>query len=110
MDNISSPTFATLNKINTPPNVIVLNAFQYAQYQSESIEIHSPDGEHLETIGENIRREKAEDLAYQLQNQICLLECLLINIHDNVELPVKAVAGLVDVFYRMQDFCSTHIR
>ncbi|MES2826050.1 MAG: hypothetical protein V4732_20790 [Pseudomonadota bacterium] len=110
MDNFSSPTYATLNKINTPPTVIVLNAFQHTQYQSDSIEIHSPDGEHLETFGENIRREQAEDLAYQLQNQICLLECLLLNIHENIELPAKAVAGLVDVFYRMQDFCSTHIK
>jgi hypothetical protein len=110
MDNISSPSCATLNKINTPPTVIVLNAFQHTQYQSDSIEIHGPDGEHLETFGKNIQKEQAEDLAYQLHNQICLLECLLLNIHENIELPTKAVAGLVDVFYRMQDFCSTHVK
>ncbi|MES2826491.1 MAG: hypothetical protein V4732_23090 [Pseudomonadota bacterium] len=64
----------------------------------------------METFGENIRREQAEDLSYQLQNQICLLECLLLSIHENIELPANAVAGLVDVFYRMQDFCGTHIK
>ncbi|MES2826059.1 MAG: hypothetical protein V4732_20835 [Pseudomonadota bacterium] len=64
----------------------------------------------METFGKNIRREQAEDLAYQLQNQICLFQCLLLNIHDNIELPAKAVSGLVDAFYRMQDFCSAHIK
>ncbi|MES2676224.1 MAG: hypothetical protein V4660_18445 [Pseudomonadota bacterium] len=110
MDNFSSPDAPASNKIsNIDPTIITLSQSQYTLYQSDIIEIHAPDGEHLESLGQKIRDDQAKESAYQLQSQICLLECLFLNITDSIELPVKASSGLVDVFYRMQELCSKHI-
>jgi hypothetical protein len=111
MDNFSSHDASKSNNIsNIASTIITLNSSQYALYQSGIIEIHAPDGEHLESFGQKIRDDQAKDNAYQLQSQICLLESLFLNITDTIELPVSASSGLVDVFFRMQEFCGKHIK
>jgi hypothetical protein len=107
MDNFSSPDAPTSNKSATLlPQLLPL---ANSPYQSDIIEIHAPDGEHLESLGQKIRDDQAKESAYQLQSQISLLECLFLNITNSIELPVKASSGLVNVFYRMQELCSKHI-
>lgn len=83
---------------------ITLNPYQYEFYQQSCIEIHSPDGEHLESIGYEIQKDVADNKAYQLRDQIALLECLLLKINQDAELSPRAISGLADIFFRVQDF------
>ena len=77
MDNIpnSNPSEQNLNVSNLP-FVVLLNSAQYALYKTASLEIVAPDGDYLESIGNNIQKDMAEITAHQLHNQIVLLEHL----------------------------------
>jgi hypothetical protein len=56
--------------------VITLNPFQTVFYQQSSVEIHSPDGDHLETIGHDIQKENLHNNDIQLRDQICLVKTI----------------------------------
>lgn len=88
--------------------IVTLNPFQNTFYQQSSIEIHSPDGVHLETIGCEIQRENLYTNNVQLRDQICLVESLLGHVNQDIELPARAVCGLADLLFRMQEFCERH--
>ncbi|MES2673887.1 MAG: hypothetical protein V4660_06575 [Pseudomonadota bacterium] len=93
-----------------PHSTITLTASRYALYQTTCIEVNTPDGEYLESIGQHIQNDLAETNTYQLRDNIYLVACLLGKINENVELPAHAVSGLADLFYRMQNFCGEHIK
>lgn len=76
--------------------------FQYTDYQQSCIEIHSPDGDHLESIGYEIQKQTQEEQITQLQEQIVLLQSLCEKITQEVELPAQAIAGLGDLFFRVR--------
>src|SRR5688572_11592709 len=67
MDNVTSLPHPS------QPCVITLNQFQYAFYQQSHLEIHSPDGECIAQIGEELTRIAEDDVSYQLWEQACLL-------------------------------------
>lgn len=90
--------------------VVTLNPFQNAFYQQSCVEIHSPEGDHLETIGRDIQKENLHNNDIQLRDQICLVESLLGHLNQDIELPAQAVCGLAELFYRMQEFCERKIR
>lgn len=77
--------------------ILTLDAAQYLQYQTHCIEIHSPDGEFLQTIGKTTPHDDPEDKAFRLQQQISLVECLLDNINNDIDLPIPAALGLADL-------------
>ena len=89
MDNITH-----LVPVANSQCVIKLDAFQYNYYQQSCIEIHSPDGEYLESIGYTIQKEIQEEQTTQLKEQIVLLQSLCEKITQEVELPAQAIAGL----------------
>jgi hypothetical protein len=90
--------------------VVTLNPFQNAFYQQSCVEFHSPDGDHLETIGNDIQKENLHNNDIQLRDQIYLVESLLGHLNQDIELPAKAVCGLAELMYRMQEFCERKIR
>ncbi len=49
------------------------------------------------------QRDTADVDVYQLHNQVALLDYLFSNINQDIELPVRAVSGLADVFSRTHD-------
>jgi hypothetical protein len=104
MDNVT-PLVPDTNS----PCVITLNPFQTIFYQQSTIEIHSPDGEHLETLGSEIKKENLHNNDVQLRDQICLVESLLGHLNQDIALPAKAVCGLAELMYRMQEFCERKI-
>ena len=99
MDNITHLVTATNSQC-----VIKLDAFQYNYYQQSCIEIHSPEGEYLETIGYEIKKEIQLEQTTQLQEQIVLLQALCEKITQEVELPAQAIAGLGDLLFRVRGF------
>ncbi len=101
MDNITHLVPVTKSQC-----VITLDPFQYNYYQQSSIEIHSPDGEHLETLGCDIQKENLFHNHVHLQDQMCLVESLLGNINKDIELPARASRALADLLFRMQEFCE----
>ncbi len=101
MDNIP-PTEQNQN-VSGIPFVILLNDTQYEFYKTASVEILAPDGEYIESIGHIAQKDAAEVEAYQLHNQVVLLEYLFSSINQDIELPVRAVSGLADVFSRTHD-------
>jgi len=105
MDNITPLVPGT-----TSPCVVTLNPFQNAYYQHSSLEIHSPDGERLETFGQDIQKETLHHNNLQLRNQICLVESLLSHIDRDVELPKQAVCGLADLLFRVEEFCERNMK
>lgn len=74
--------------------VITLDLSQFNYYQQSCIEIHSPDGEYLESIGYEIQKQTQEEQTTQLQEQIISLQSLCEKITLEVELPAQAIAGL----------------
>ena len=82
--------------------VIKLDPFQFNYYEQSCIEIHSPDGEHLESIGYEIQKQTQEEQITQLQEQIVLLQSLCEKITQEVELPAQAIAGLGDLLFRVR--------
>lgn len=105
MDNIT-PLYPT----SKSQCVITLDPFLHIYYQQSSIDILSPDGDLLDRIGADVQKDNAEHQKYQLRDHVCLLNCLLGKIHDEVELPREAISGLADVIHRMQDFCDLHVK
>jgi len=103
MDNITHLVPATNSQC-----VIKLDAFQYNYYQQSCIEIHSPDGEYLESIGYTIQQEIQEEQTTQLKEQIVLLQSLCEKITQEVELPAQAIAGLGDLLFRAREFIESH--
>ena len=90
--------------------IVTLNPFQNAFYQQSSLEIHSPDGEHLETVGCEIQKENLYSNTVQLRDQICLVESLLGHVNQDIELSARAVCGLAELLFRIQEFCEKHIK
>lgn len=82
--------------------VIKLDPFQFSYYEQSCIEIHSPDGEYLESIGYEIQKQIQEEETTQLQEQIVLLQSLCEKITQEVELPAQAIAGLGDLLFRVR--------
>jgi hypothetical protein len=82
--------------------VIKLDPFQFNYYEQSCIEIHSPDGEHLESIGYDIRTQIQEEQTTQLHEQIVLLQSLCETITQEVELLAQAIAGLGDLLFRVR--------
>ncbi|MCE3252885.1 MAG: hypothetical protein K0Q67_1905 [Cellvibrio sp.] len=105
MDNIT-PLVPSTNS----PCIVTLNPFQNAYYHQSSIEIHAPNGEHLETLGADAQKENNYTNNMQLRDQICLVETLLGHINQDIELPRQAVSGLTDLLFRMQELCDERIK
>lgn len=84
---------------------ITLSEYQLAYYRQSCIEILMPNGTHLETIGEDIKKDNRN----QLRDEICLVECLLSQINHNVDMPPQAISSIADLLYRMQDYFENSI-
>jgi hypothetical protein len=97
MDNIAQQIRDTESS-----RIIRLNPSQYSFYQDSSIEICDPDGKFLEQIGNFVQRSQDEENLLHLKELVYLLQALCCNIDQSVELPPQAIAGLADVFWRMQ--------
>jgi hypothetical protein len=82
--------------------VIKLDPFQFNYYEQNCIEIHSPVGDYLESIGYDIQTQIQEEQTTQLQEQIILLQSLCEKINQEVELPAQAIAGLGDLLFRVR--------
>ncbi len=91
MDNVTSLP------VSTNPCIIKLDQFQYAFYQQSRIEIHSPEGECLAQLGDELTRIAEEDALYQLREQAGLLEVLFDQIQDDLKLPREAFTSLADM-------------
>lgn len=89
---------------------ITLDILQSIFYRTGKINIYSPDGTRLESIGYCIKRNDIESSAYRLKEQLYLMECLLSNLSNNHELPAEAISSLADLLYRMQGFCRKYIK
>ena len=100
MDNVTSLP------VSTNPCIIKLDQFQYAFYQQSRVEIHSPEGECLAQIGEELTRIAEEDAIFQLCDQACLLEVLFDQVQDDVKIPQQAFTSLADMMGRI----NTHLK
>lgn len=96
--------------VSSIPFVILLNATQYEFYQTASVEILAPDGEYIESIGHAVQRDAADGDAYQLHNQVALLDYLFNSINQDIELPARAVSGLADVFSKAHDYFAKYAK
>lgn len=105
MDNITH-----LVPVTNSQGVIKLDPFQYNYYQQSCIEIHSPDGEYLESIGYDIQTQIQEEQTTQLQEQIVLLQSLCEKITQEVELPAQAIEGLGDLLFRVRGIVDRQSR
>jgi hypothetical protein len=105
MDNITHLVPATKSQC-----VITLNPFQFNYYEQSCIEIHSPDGDYLESIGYEIQKQTQEEKATQLQEQIVLLQSLCEKITQEVELPAQAIAGLGDLLFRVRGMVEKQMK
>jgi len=103
MDNISNLSDQQ-QSVNNLPFIVLLNPAQYTLYKTSALEILAPDSNYLESIGHNVQNDAAEIEVYQLHNQIALLESLFNKINQDLELPARAVTGLADVFYKVNDY------
>lgn len=90
--------------------IINLDLRQYYFYQSDHIEIHAPDGTHLESIGHILRVNETLNGAARLKEQIILVECLLGNIIQGVSLPAKAISALTDLLEQMRSVSEKYIK
>lgn len=99
MDNITYLTSSTKSQC-----VIKLDSFQLNYYEQSSIEIHSPNGDHLATIGYDTQKEARKNELLQLQEQIELLQSLCEKVTREIELPAPAVAGLANLLFRIRKF------
>lgn len=89
---------------------ITLDILQYIFYRSGHIDIYTPDGIRLETIGYGIKRDDIEGSAYRLKEQIYLMACLLGNLNSKLEFPAQALTALANLLYGMRKFCREYIR
>jgi hypothetical protein len=89
---------------------ITLTSRQHTFYQQNTLKIRAPDGQHLETIGIEIQQENSRDIATQLLHQICLVQSLTSHVDERLELPQRAVYGLADLLYKMEEFCEKNIK
>ncbi len=103
MDNVTSLP------VSSNPCVIKLDQFQYAFYQQSCLEIHSPEGECLAQLGEELTRIAEEDASYQLRDQARLLEILFDQVQDDVKLPQQAFASLADLMGMINAHFKRHI-
>ncbi len=92
------------------PCSITLNPLQHTSYQQNNLKIRSPDGQHLETIGAELQQENNRDYATQLLNEICLVQSLTCHIGERLELPTRAVYGLSDLLFRVEEFFEMSIK
>lgn len=97
MDNITSLVHGIPSRC-----IVTLDPFQQANYENHRVEIHSPEGIHLETISQEIQRENQLHHDIQFRDQLALVESLLIHIDKDVDLPKEAVSGLADLMVRMR--------
>jgi hypothetical protein len=81
--------------------IVTLDPFQQAHYENHCVEIHSPEGIHLETISQELQRENQLHQDIQVRDLIALVESLLMHIDKDVDLPREAVSGLADLMVRM---------
>ena len=101
MDNITPLVHSTKSTCN-----ITLDEYQHAYYLQSSINICAPNGGLLQHIG----YEAEKDATHQMRDEVHLMSCLLHNIHHDIDLPQKALYGLADLMYRVQEFCDKNIR
>jgi hypothetical protein len=90
--------------------VIKLDPFQFNYYEQSRIEIHSPNGEYLESIGYDIQQQTQEEQTTQLQEQIVLLQSLCEKITQEVVLTAQAIAGLGDLLFRVRGIIEKQSR
>lgn len=81
-------------------------SIQQSHYENHRIEIHSPEGIHLETISQELQRENQLHQDIQFRDQLALVESLLLHIDKDVDLPKEAVSGLADLLVRMRGVCE----
>jgi hypothetical protein len=93
--------------VTKPQCVIKLDPFQFNYYEQSCIEIHSPEGEYLESIGYDIQKQIREEQTTQLQEQIVLPQSLCEIITQEIELPAQAIAGLGDLLFRVRGIVKT---
>jgi hypothetical protein len=86
--------------------IVTLDPSQFALYQTGNIELHSPTGELLDTVGTLAARDEAEVSLTRLQDQLHLVECLLCNGSYPLELSERAGAGLVDLLHQANEFLN----
>lgn len=84
--------------------IVTLDPSQFALYQSGNIELHSPQGELLDTVGTYMQKIEAQTSHDRLQNRIHLVECLLRNANYPLELSEEAGAGMVELLHESLDF------
>ncbi len=89
----------------TPKNrrIVTLDPSQFALYQSSDIEIHSPDGELLNTIGDYHHRAELEVAQYRLRSELSLVASLLAQTKEFVELDKHAISGMQDLLWRAEE-------
>ncbi len=90
--------------------IVTPDPFQQTHYENHCIEIHSPEGIHLETISQELQRENQYHRDIQFRDQIALVESLLVHIDKDVDLPKEAVSGLADLMVRMRGVCERGFR
>lgn len=90
--------------------ILTLDPLQQTHYENHRVEIHSPEGIHLETISQEIHQENQYHQDIQFRDQIALVEALLIHIDKDVDLPKEAVSGLADLLVRMRGTCERVFR
>ena len=90
--------------------IINLDLRQYFFYQSHHIQIHAPDGTHLESIGHLIKIDEIQSGTARLKEQVFLVECLLGNIIQELKLPAQASAAFADLLDRMQRVCGKYLK
>ncbi len=89
---------------------ITLSPLQHTSYQQNNLKIRSPDGQHLEIIGPGLQQENSRDYAAQLLNEIYLVQSLTSHIGERLELPTRAVYGLSDLLFRVEEFVEKNIK
>lgn len=110
----NSQAHDVLSRLNenstTFPFVVTLDPPQYDLYKAGCIEIHAPDGNYLESIGQHIQNDEINFRDKKMLNQIYLIESLLINTTGTIQLPEKALAGLIDLMNEVQGFCLRYTK
>ncbi len=87
-----------------PRRIVKLSPSQFAMYQRGEIEIHSPSGELLSTIGEPLNRVIADIECTRLTDQLSLVESLMLNANGELQLSEHAIAGLADLLGQAKGF------
>jgi hypothetical protein len=90
--------------------ILTLDPDQQAHYENHRLEIHSPEGIHLETISQELQRENQLHQDIQFRDQLALVESLLVHIDKDVDLSKEAVSGLAELLVRMREVCERVFR